>query len=69
MKIDCSSILKDGKIQAVHNLLEHRTTAKKIPLVGDFIHSEAYRRKSRGREATVNGDVVSNELYSRTTNT
>jgi len=43
IRVDCR---KDRKVEAVHNLLEHRTTAKRTLLVGDLICSEAYSRKS-----------------------
>jgi len=50
IKIDSSSLSKNGKIAAIHYLLEHWTTAKQTLLVGDLIYSEAYSKKSHWRE-------------------
>jgi len=73
IKIDCSTLSKDVKIRAaIHNLLERCTAAEQTCLLVIWSTVRRPSRKSRGeREASVNinGDVVSNVLCSRTTDT
>jgi len=70
IKIDCSSISGDRKIAAIHDQLEHRTFSKANTACWWFdLQWGIKSRKSRGREASVNGDVVSNVLCSRATDT
>ena len=64
-KIDSSSVSKDGKIEAVHDLLEQQET---LCLLQTLMCSEA-GGKSRRRQASVNSDVVSNVFCSRTADT
>jgi len=42
LKIDCSILSKEGKIEVVHNLSQNRTAAKQTTVVGDLICSEVY---------------------------
>jgi len=59
----------DDKIEAVHNLLEHWTTANKHLLLLIWSALRRTSRKSREHEVLVNSDVVLNAFYSRTTDT
>jgi len=55
-KLDGSSVSKDGKTEAVHGLLEQQQTLCLL----EILYAASNGRKCRGRQASVNSDVVLN---------
>jgi len=58
-KIDCSNVLKDRKIKAVHSPLEQQQALYLLAILSaDCIKAQKRGRKSHEHEASANGDII-----------